>query len=123
MEIFNAKNAPAAIGPYSHAVKTGNLIFLSGQIPMDAQGDMVGIGIEAQVEQVFANIKLILEEAGSSLDKLVRVGVFLGDITDFASFNQVYEDCLQGHKPARSVIEAASLPKGALVEIEAIAEL
>ncbi len=123
MEIFNAKNAPAAIGPYSHAVKTGNLIFLSGQIPMDAQGDMVGIGIEAQVEQVFANIKLILEEAGSSLDKLVRVGVFLGDITDFSSFNQVYEDCLKGHKPARSVIEAASLPKGALVEIEAIAEL
>ncbi|MDX2470360.1 MAG: Rid family detoxifying hydrolase [SAR324 cluster bacterium] len=123
MEIFNAKNAPAAIGPYSHAVKTGNLIFLSGQIPLGADGDMVGIGIEAQVEQVFENIKNILEEAGSSLDKVVRIGVFLSDITDFSSFNQVYEDCLGGHKPARSVIEAASLPKGALVEIEAIAEL
>ena len=123
MEEFNAKNAPAAIGPYSHAVKTGNLIFLSGQIPMDNEGNMVGIGIEAQVLQIFENIEHILAEAGSSLKKLVRIGVFLKDITDFESFNQAYETCLGGAKPARTLIEAASLPKGALVEMDVIAEI
>ena len=123
METFNAKNAPPAIGPYSHAVKTGNLIFLSGQISLNNQGEMVGIGIDAQVEQIFENISNILNEAGSSIKQLVRVGVFLKDMTDYEAFNIAYGKLLDGAKPARSVIEAASLPKGAFVEIEAIAEI
>lgn len=122
-KVINAAKAPAAIGPYSHAIDTGlGLIFTSGQIPIDpATGEIVEGGIEAQTEQVFANLKAVLEAAGSSLDKVVKATVFLQDMKDFAAVNRVYEKYLGKDAPARSAVQVAGLPKGSLVEIEVIA--
>lgn len=120
---INAVGAPAAIGPYSHAIDTGlGLIFTSGQIPIDpATGELVEGGIEAQTEQVFANLKAVLEAAGSSFDKVVKATVFLQDMKDFAAVNAIYAKYLGTDAPARSAVQVASLPKGSLVEIEVIA--
>jgi len=122
-KVINAAAAPAAIGPYSHAVDTGlGLIFTSGQIPVDpATGEIVEGGIEVQTEQVFANLKVVLEAAGSSFEKVVKTTVFLNDMKDFATVNSIYAKYLGTDSPARSAVQVAALPKGALVEIEAIA--
>lgn len=116
-------NAPAAIGPYSQAVKAGGFLFVSGQIPIDpATGEFAGEGIAAQTRQSLMNIKNILEAAGSGMDRVVKTTVLLSDIADFAGMNEVYAEFFREPYPARAAFQAAAIPKGALVEIEAIAE-
>ncbi|BFH10406.1 RidA family protein [Paenibacillus melissococcoides] len=115
--------APAAIGPYSQAVRWGNLVFTSGQIPLTAEGQLVEGGIEEQTHQVFRNLKAVLEEAGTSLDKVLKATVFLKDMNQFAQINAIYEAYFGSHKPARSTVEVARLPKDVLVEIELIATI
>ncbi|MFL1676086.1 RidA family protein [Paenibacillus dendritiformis] len=117
------KEAPAAIGPYSQAVQWGNLVFTSGQIPLTAEGQLVEGGIEEQTHQVFRNLKAVLEEAGTSLDKVLKATVFLKDMNQFAQINAIYEAYFGSHKPARSTVEVARLPKDVLVEIELIATI
>lgn len=122
MDIISTKNAPEAIGPYSQAIVTGSLIYTSGQIPINpASGKIEATDIAGQTEQAVKNLKAVLEAAGSSLEKVVKTTCFLQHIQDFAVFNSVYEKYFTV-KPARSCVEVAALPKGALVEIEVIAE-
>lgn len=122
MEIISTKAAPAAIGPYSQAIITGSLIYTSGQIPINpASGNIEASDIASQTEQAIKNLKAVLEAAGSSLEKVVKTTCFLQNIQDFSTFNSVYEKYFT-LKPARSCVEVAALPKGALVEIEVIAE-
>jgi len=124
MDIIIAPEAPAAIGPYSHAITHNGTIFCSGQIPLDpATMEMVGTTIETQTQQVMKNVKAVLKASGSSLDKIIKTTVFLSTMDDFAGMNQVYEAALNGHKPARSAFEVGRLPKDALVKIECIAAL
>ena len=114
--------APAAIGPYSQAIVVGNLIFTSGQIPLNPEtGEMVGSTITEQAHSVCQNLKAVLEAAGSSLDHAVKTVCFLADMADFAAFNEVYAQYFT-EKPARSCVAVKTLPKGALVEVEVIAE-
>ena len=122
MEKIETKNAPAAIGPYSQAMASGSLIYTSGQIPLVPEtGEFVQGGIEEQTEQVIKNLAAVLAAAGSGLDKVVKTTCFLQNMSDFAAFNGVYERYFTG-KPARSCVAVAALPKGALVEIEVVAE-
>ena len=115
--------APAAIGPYSQAVVTGNLVFTSGQIPINpATGNVEAVGIEAQTRQVMKNLGEVLKAAGSSFEKAVKTTCFLADIADFAAFNAVYAEYFTS-KPARSCVAVKDLPKGVLVEVEVIAEI
>ena len=117
------KSAPDAIGPYSQAVCTGNLVFTSGQIPINpATGAVEAVTIEEQTEQVCKNLSAVLEAAGSSLEKVVKTVCFLRNMEDFAAFNAVYGKYFTG-KPARSCVAVRELPKGVLVEVETIAEL
>jgi 2-iminobutanoate/2-iminopropanoate deaminase len=121
-EAVSAKGAPAAIGPYSQAIKVNGLVFCSGQTPMDpVTGQVVSGGIAAQTERVLKNLAAVLEAAGTSMDKVVKTSVFLKDMNDFAAMNEVYGRFFQGEPPARSTIQAARLPKDALVEIDVIA--
>ncbi len=123
MEKVATSSAPAAIGPYSQAIKVGDLVFTSGQIPLDpATGKMVGESIEEQTEQVMKNLSAVLKAAGSSLEKAIKTTCFLADIADFAAFNGVYAKYFT-EKPARSCVAVKDLPKGALVEVEVIAAL
>jgi 2-iminobutanoate/2-iminopropanoate deaminase len=123
MKVIETKAAPAAIGPYSQALVTGNLVFSSGQIPLSPEtGEVTGTGIAGQTEQVIKNLKAVLEAAGSSLAKVVKTTCFLADMNDFAAFNEVYAKHFTG-KPARSTVAVKQLPKSALVEIEAVAEI
>ena len=117
------ENAPAAIGPYSQAMVVGNLVFTSGQIPLDPKtGTMLGADITEQTEQVMKNLGAVLAAAGSSYEKAVKTTCFLADIADFAAFNAVYGKYFT-EKPARSCVAVKELPKGALVEVEVIAEI
>jgi 2-iminobutanoate/2-iminopropanoate deaminase len=114
--------APAAIGPYSQAIKAGGFVFLSGQIPTDpATGQFVPGGITEQTEQVFKNLKAVLEASGSSFDNVVKTTVFLADMNEFAAMNEVYTKFFTSNPPARATVAAAALPRGARVEIEAVA--
>jgi len=123
MKVVQTSAAPAAIGPYSQAFISGNLVFASGQIPLSpGTGEVTGTGISEQTEQVVKNVKAILEAAGSSLSKVVKTTCFLADMNDFAAFNEVYAKYFTG-KPARSTVAVKQLPKSVLVEIEAIAEI
>ena len=123
MEKIYTEKAPTAIGPYSQAVKTGNLLFTSGQIPINpATGNVEAVGIEAQTHQICKNISAILEAAGSSMQKVVKTVCFLADMNDFAAFNAVYEQYFVS-KPARSCVAVKALPKGVLAEVETVAEL
>lgn len=123
-KIVATEKAPAAIGPYAQANIIGNLVITSGQIPIDpATGDLVESDIETQTRQVFANLKAVLEEAGSGLDKIVKTTCFMDNMNDFAKKNEVYAEYFSGEYPSRSAVEVAKLPKGALIEIEAIAYL
>ena len=116
--------APRAIGPYSQAVRIGNLLFCSGQIPLDpATGELVNGDIAAQTHRVFANLRAVLEAAGVGFDAIARTTVYLADMADFAAMNQVYAEYFSHPAPARSTIQAAALPKNARVEIDVIAVL
>lgn len=126
MQRINTSNVPAAIGPYSQAVKTGSLIFVSGQLPVNpATGSIEGKTAPEQAKQSLLNIKAILEEAGSSMKKVVKTTVFLANIADFGAVNEVYTEAFKDSEvlPARCAFQVAALPKAALVEIEAIAEV
>jgi 2-iminobutanoate/2-iminopropanoate deaminase len=121
-KIIVTSNAPAPIGPYSQAIDTGSLIFISGQIPLDpVTGAIVGNTIQEQATQALKNLKAILGSQAIDTFALVKTTVFLRSMTDFPAFNAVYEEALLGAKPARSVVEVSCLPKNVLVEIEAIA--
>lgn len=119
---INAAGAPAAIGPYVHAVRMGDLLFTSGQIPLALDGAMPE-GIEAQTEQVFDNLAAVLAEAGAGFADVAKATVFVTDLGDFARLNAVYEKRFGGHKPARSTVQVAALPRGASVEIELVARI
>lgn len=120
--VISTNAAPAAIGPYSQAIKTGNLIFVSGQIPIvPATGEIIQGNITLQTKQVLENLKHILEAAGSSLDNVVKTTVFMKDLHDYAAINDVYKEFFQQKPPARAAVQAARLPKDVGVEIEAIA--
>ena len=123
MKKITTNNAPAAIGPYTQAIVTGNLVFTSGQIAIDpADGQVHATTVEAQTEQVCKNLCAVLTAAGSSLDKAVKTTCFLADMADFSAFNEVYGKYFTS-KPARSCVAAKALPKGVLVEVEVVAEL
>jgi 2-iminobutanoate/2-iminopropanoate deaminase len=125
-EIVRTERAPAPFqgAPYNQAVKTGGLVFVAGQLGLAPGGkEMVGAGVAEQTEQVMQNLRAILEEAGSGLDKLVKTTVFLQNLDDFAAMNEVYASHVGDNPPARSTVEVAKLPSGALVEIEAVAHL
>ncbi|MBQ8587248.1 MAG: RidA family protein [Oscillospiraceae bacterium] len=123
MEKVFTEKAPAAIGPYSQAMKTGNLLYTSGQIPIDpATGNVEAADITGQTEQVMQNLKAVLEAAGTSFDKALKTLCFLTDMGNFAAFNEVYAKYFTS-KPARSCVAVSALPKGVLVEVEVVAEL
>jgi 2-iminobutanoate/2-iminopropanoate deaminase len=122
MKVIQTNAAPAAIGPYSQAIVSGNMVFTSGQIPLSADGQIAGSSITEQTEQVIKNLGAVLEAAGTALTKVVKTTCFLADMNDFAAFNEVYAKYFTG-KPARSTVAVKQLPKGALAEIEAVAEI
>ncbi|ARF14235.1 RidA family protein [Sporosarcina ureae] len=121
MEYVKTEQAPQAIGPYSQAVKVNGVVYTSGQIPLTLAGEVIGGGIEEQTNQVLRNLSKVLEEAGSSLQKVIKTTVFIQDMNEFGALNAIYEEYFGEHKPARSTVEVARLPKDVRVEIEAIA--
>ena len=121
MQIISTPDAAQAIGPYSQAIKAGGFIFTSGQIALKPGGEFVAGGVEAQARQVLQNLAMILKEAGATLQDAVKTTIFLADMGDFAAVNEIYAAAFGAHKPARSTVQVAKLPKGALVEIEVIA--
>ncbi len=113
--------APAAIGPYSQAVVAGNLLFVSGQIPLEPEsGELVGGDIESQTRRVLDNLKAIIQAAGADMDRVVKTTIFLADMNDFAAVNRVYAEYFKATLPARATVQVAGLPKGVPVEIEAV---
>ncbi|MDF2684694.1 MAG: RidA family protein [Brevibacillus sp.] len=123
ISFVSTDKAPAAIGPYSQAAKVGPFLFASGQIPLRADGTLVEGDIVAQTHQVFSNIQSVLAEAGGSLSSVVKATVFIKDMNDFAQLNEVYGQYFGDHKPARSTVEVARLPRDVKVEIEIVAYL
>jgi 2-iminobutanoate/2-iminopropanoate deaminase len=122
MQIIRTDKAPEAIGPYSQAVKCENLLFISGQIPINPETQEVIDGdIKEQTRQVMENIKAIVEEAGINMEHVVKTTIFLKNLDDFNTVNEVYGSYFKNHKPARATVEVSNLPKGVLIEIEAIA--
>ncbi|HEX2269592.1 MAG TPA: RidA family protein, partial [Pyrinomonadaceae bacterium] len=121
-EPVKTSNAPAALGPYSQAIKAGGVVYTSGQVAIDPEtGELIGGGIAEQTDRVLKNVAAVLEAAGSSLDRVVKTLVFLADMNDFAAMNEVYGRFFPANPPARSTVQAARLPKDARVEIEAVA--
>ena len=120
-QAINAQKAPAAVGPYVHAVKAGNIVFTSGQLGIIPETGELAEGVEAQAEQAIQNIQVVLEEAGYTLNDVVKTTVFLADMKDFATINVIYAKYFNENKPARSCVQAAALPKGGLFEMEVIA--
>ena len=124
MKVISTKKAPAAIGPYSQAIQVGNLVYTSGQIPIDPEtGVFAEGGIKEQTRQSLTNVKAILEEVGLTMNNVVKTTVFMADMNDFADMNSVYAEFFTEPYPARSAVAVKTLPKGALVEIEVIAEI
>ncbi len=122
MRIVATDAAPKAIGPYSQAIVNDNLVFTAGQVALDPKtGDLIGRSTAEQTEQVFANLKAVLAAAGTSLQNVVKTTVYLADMADFAQMNEVYAKHFGAHKPARSTVQAAGLPKAARVEIDVVA--
>lgn len=121
MKYISTKNAPQAIGPYSQAIIAGDFVFCSGQIGIDPKTGNLVEGIENQTKQIIENLKAVLNESGSDIDCIVKTTIFLTDINDFAKVNEIYGSFFTTHKPARSTVAISNLPKGALIEIEAIA--
>lgn len=123
MKVISTSQAPAAIGPYSQAIHVGNLLYTSGQLPLDpATGAFPEGGIKAQTRQSLTNVKAILEAAGTDMNHVVKTTVFMADMNDFADMNAIYAEFFTEPFPARSAVAVKTLPKGALVEIEAVAE-
>ncbi len=120
---ISTANAPAAIGTYSQAVQVGKTVYLSGQIPLDPKTMELVSGFDAQAEQVFENLKAVAEAAGGSLNDIVKLNIFLTDLNDFASVNQIMERYFQQPYPARAAVGVAALPRGAAVEMDAILQL
>ena len=124
MKVISTQKAPAAIGPYSQAIQIGNLVYTSGQIPIDpTTGKFAEGGIKEQTRQSLLNVKAILEEAGLTMKNVVKTIVFIADMNDFADMNAIYAEFFSEPSPARSAVAVKTLPKGALVEIEAVAAL
>ena len=121
MNVVATTKAPAAIGPYSQGIIVNGMFYSSGQIPLTATGELVEGDIVVQTHQVFANLKAVLEAAGSSLDQVVKTTVFMKDMNDFVAMNEVYASYFGEHKPARSAVEVARLPKDVKIEIEVLA--
>lgn len=123
MEIINTDKAPKAVGPYSQAIKSNGFLFLSGQIPLNLNGEIVSEDIKNQAKQVLENLKAVLEAAGSKLDRVVKTTIFLADINDFAVVNEIYASYfISDKKPARATVQVARLPKNVKIEIDCIAE-
>jgi 2-iminobutanoate/2-iminopropanoate deaminase len=121
MKVVQTSGAPAAIGPYSQGIVVNNLFYSSGQIPLTPEGTMVTGDIKDQTHQVFRNLQAVLQEAGASLETVVKATVFIKNMDEFAAVNEVYGEYFSVHKPARSCVEVARLPKDALIEIEVVA--
>ena len=122
MKVISTKKAPAAIGPYSQAIQVGNLVYTSGQIPIGpATGTFVEGGIKEQTRQSLLNVRAVLQEAGLSMDNVIKTTVFMADMADFSDMNAVYAEFFSEPYPARSAVAVKTLPKGALVEIEVVA--
>ena len=120
-QVIFAEKAPAAVGPYSHAIDCGNLVFLSGQVPLVPDSGLIAEGgIEAQTRQMFSNIRAVLEAGNMSFDNVVKTTVFMTDLKDFNTFNNIYAEYFPQDPPARSCVQVAALPKGALVECECV---
>ena len=122
MKEIKTDKAPAAIGPYSQAIVSGNLVYTSGQIPVNPETGLIPCNVEEQAHQVFSNIKNLLSEAGTSIDNVIKTTVFIKNMDDFAKINKVYEQYFTNPYPARSCVEVSRLPKDVLIEVEAIAE-
>lgn len=123
LETISTNQAPAAIGPYSQAMRAGDLVFTSGQIPLGLDGQVVEGGIAEQTHQVFKNLQAVLEASGTGLEQVVKATVYIKDMNQFAEVNEIYASYFGSHKPARSTVEVARLPKDVLVEIELIATI
>ena len=121
MSSISTPSAPAAVGPYSQAIDTGALVFVSGQLPIDPATGAIPAGAAAQAEQAFANVRAILEATGLGLESVVKTTVFLADLADFAAVNDAYARAFRAPFPARSCVQVAAIPKGARLEVEAIA--
>ena len=124
LQIINTDRAPAAIGPYSQAVVAGGMLYVSGQIPLDAKtGEVVSGGISAQTKQVLENLKAVVEAAESGMDKVVKVTIYITDMQQFSVVNEIYGNYFSAPFPARACVEVSQLPKGVEVEMDAIAQL
>ncbi|EHJ07781.1 RidA family protein [Staphylococcus simiae] len=123
MKVINTNKVAEALGPYSHAVIINDLVYTSGQIPLLADGTIVGEDVQLQTKQVLENLKTVLQEAGSDLDSVVKATIFIKDMNEFQKINEVYGQYFDEHQPARSCVEVARLPKDVKVEIELIAQL
>ena len=122
-EIVQTNAAPAALGPYSQAVRVGHLVFTSGQLGLDPQTGKLAEGISAQTEQVMANLSAVLQAAGTSMDNVIKTTIFLANMQDFATVNAIYGRSFSAQPPARSTVQVAALPLGGLVEIEMVAQV
>ena len=123
MKVVNTSKAPEALGPYSHATVINGLVFTSGQIPLNVDGEIVSDDVKAQTKQVLENVKVVLDEAGSDIDSVIKATIFIADMNEFQNINEVYGEYFAKHQPARSCVEVARLPKDVKVEIEVIAEV
>lgn len=123
MKPIHTEQAPAAIGPYSQAIRVGNFLYTSGQIPLKPTGELVTGDIAEQTHQVFSNLRAILQAAGTDLNRVVKTTVFLADMNDFSKMNEVYATYFSEHRPARSCVEVSRLPKDVKIEIELIATI
>lgn len=122
MQFINDKNGTPPHGPYSHAVRTGNLLFVSGQVPYNNDGELIGTNITTQTEQTMKNLQSLLASAGLSLKSVVKTTVYLANWGDFAEFNKAYAAFMGDHKPARATVEVSGIAGGALIELDAVAE-
>ena len=122
MKYIHTNNAPKAVGPYSQAIVSNGFVFCSGQIGLDPKTQLLVDGIEAQTHQVLKNVEAVLKEAGTDLSSVIKTTIFGVDMGDFAKVNEIYGQYFSDHKPARATVAVASLPKGAIIEIEAIAQ-
>lgn len=123
MKTINTNKAPEALGPYSHAMVMNNLVFTSGQIPLDTEGNIVSDDVKEQTKQVLDNLSVVLEEAGSDLNSVVKATIFISDMNEFQQINEVYGSYFSEHQPARSCVEVARLPKDVKVEIEVVGKV
>ncbi|MCH4533761.1 RidA family protein [Staphylococcus haemolyticus] len=123
MKTINTNKAPEALGPYSHAMVVNNLVFTSGQIPLDTEGNIVSDDVKEQTKQVLDNLSVVLEEAGSDLNSVVKATIFISDMNEFQQINEVYGSYFSEHQPARSCVEVGRLPKDVKVEIEVVGKV